>query len=339
MENDRKLSEKIQGALTGVAFGDSFGMPVEMWSRQRIAAEYGEIREHLPGNGKNLVSKGFRAFEITDDTISTMLVIEMLSSSGGLVDPGKFMELLKKWAESSPKSSMVIGPSTAKAMEKIAAGVPMEETGLTGTTNGAAMKIIPIGLLHDPQHLDEMVSDVRLLCLPTHNTSSAISGASAAAAAACYGVNGGIDMDEMVTVAGIAAEKGLAWGNQIGAPSVRARLEFGVQYFKCHSVKESIEFVADIIGTGLPVEESVVAAISFAYLARADPLLCAEYAVQAGGDTDTIAAVACGICGAFCGKNGFDAGIVRKLEDVNGLSFEALTDQMMTARRKRRQER
>lgn len=155
----------------------------------KIAAEYGRIREHLPGDDNNFISKGLKACEVTDDTINTILVIDMLSGSGGQVDPGKFIQLLKTWAETSSKSNTVIGPSTAKAMEKIAAGVPMEETGVTGTTNGAAMKILPIGLLHEVKDLDDLIEDVRRLCLPTHNTSPAISGACAVAAAVCYAAN------------------------------------------------------------------------------------------------------------------------------------------------------
>ena len=39
---------------------------------------------------------------------------------------------------------------------------------------------------------------------------------------------------------------------------------------KKHTEDEVIDFIADIIGTGLPVEESVTAAISFVCLAKAD---------------------------------------------------------------------
>ncbi|MFT4006448.1 MAG: ADP-ribosylglycohydrolase family protein [Lacrimispora sp.] len=101
---------------------------------------------------------------MTDDTIHTALVVDMLYGNRGRVDAMEFIRLLRRWVEHSPKSSAVIGPSTAKAMERIEAGVPMEEAGITGTTNGAAMKILPIGLIHDLAGLDEPVEDVKELC-------------------------------------------------------------------------------------------------------------------------------------------------------------------------------
>ena len=165
-----RTGKRIRGAL-GIASWDSFGMPVEMWSREKLLQSTEEFGNICRGMIIILYPRGFKACEVTDDTINTILVIDMLSGSGGQVDPGKFMELLKAWAETSSKSNTVIGPSTAKAMEKIAAGVPMEETGVTGTTNGAAMKILPIGLLHEVKDLDDLIEDVRRLCLPTHNTS------------------------------------------------------------------------------------------------------------------------------------------------------------------------
>ncbi|MEY8352818.1 ADP-ribosylglycohydrolase family protein [Lachnospiraceae bacterium 54-53] len=332
MKGQELLRRKIKGALIGIAYGDSFGMPVEMWSRKRIASVYGEIREHLPGNSDNFISKGFQAWEVTDDTVNTALVIQMLAGNRGRVDAREFLRLLKEWARSSSKSSAVIGPSTARAMELIDAGVPMEQTGLMGTTNGAAMKILPLGLLHDMAHLTEMVEDVRELCLPTHNTSSAVSGASAVAAAACYALHDGRDLDEMMRVSGKAAEMGTAYGNQIGAPSISARLELVRQYAACHTVTEVRDFLGDIIGAGLPIEESAVSAISYAFLSGGDPEACAVYAVNGGGDTDTVAAMACGICGALGGEEAFDRKIVGKIEERNDLSFEDLAEKLMAAR-------
>lgn len=332
MKDYELLRKKIKGALMGVAYGDSFGMPVEMWSRKKIASVYGEIKEHLPGNSDNFISKGFEAYEVTDDTVNTALVIHMLAGNRGRVDAMEYIRLLRRWARNSPKSSAVIGPSTAKAIARIEAGEPMEKTGLTGTTNGAAMKILPLGLLHDMVHLKEMVEDVKELCLPTHNTSSGISGAAAVAAAACYGLNDGTDLNEMICFSEKAADMGTAYGNQTGGPSISARLKFFRQYAANHTLTEVRDFLADIIGTGLPIEESAVSAISFAYLSGGDPELCAVYAVNAGGDTDTVAAMACGICGALRGEGAFDPEAVDKIEKINGLSFEDLTDKIMAAR-------
>lgn len=74
-------------------------------------------------------------------------------------------------------------------MDKITQGVPIEETGVTGTTNGASMKTAPIGIISDYQDLPTLVKNVAEICLPTHNTTITIAGASAVAAAICGGMN------------------------------------------------------------------------------------------------------------------------------------------------------
>jgi ADP-ribosylglycohydrolase len=43
-------------------------------------------------------------------------------------------------------SADLLGPSTKRACEAIRAGVPVGEAGRTGDTNGAAMRIAPVGV-------------------------------------------------------------------------------------------------------------------------------------------------------------------------------------------------
>ena len=72
--------------------------------------------------------------------------------------------------------------------------------------------------------------------------------------------------------------------------------------------------------------------ISFVCLAKADLQKCAEYVVRAGGDTDTIAAIACGICGAFNEGEGITREVVQRIEEINNISFDGLADKLMAAR-------
>ncbi|HBT16325.1 MAG TPA: ADP-ribosylglycohydrolase, partial [Firmicutes bacterium] len=48
-----------------------------------------------------------------------------------------------------------------------------EEAGKYGVTNGGAMKMIPIGIISNWRDMDNLVENVRLVCLPTHNTNLA----------------------------------------------------------------------------------------------------------------------------------------------------------------------
>ena len=40
----------------------------------------------------------------------------------------------------------LLGPSTQRAVAAVLAGAPAEEAGATGATNGAAMRITPVGI-------------------------------------------------------------------------------------------------------------------------------------------------------------------------------------------------
>ena len=143
----QELKRKVKGALLGIAYGDSFGMPTEMWTPEQIRERVGRITDFQKGHPENPISAKLKAGEVTDDTINSVLVIEMLASNHGNVDAMCFIDRLKEWIQLAEKSSTVVGPSTRRAIDLLDQGVPMQETGKLGTTNGGAMKILPVGLV------------------------------------------------------------------------------------------------------------------------------------------------------------------------------------------------
>jgi ADP-ribosylglycohydrolase len=327
MDATVEIYERILGGLIGVAVGDAFGMPSEMWSQERIQKYFGIITDFLPGPKENIISRNLLRGEVTDDTINTMLVVEMLEETNGEVDPIVLVDKIRQWAKETPKSVTVIGPSTSKAFALLDSGVPIEETGKAGTTNGGAMKVLPIGLVADITRIDLMVDEVHKLCMPTHNTVPAISGAAAIAAAAAYAVYGDKDIDKLLDFAKEAAVLGMNRGHDIATPSIARRIELGRTLVKnARNEKMALKDIYDIIGTGLPTTESVPAALSLVYLAKGDPMKCAIYSANIGGDTDTIGAMACGICGAFSGANVFSNTTVNLLENVNKISFKEMAE-------------
>ena len=48
----------------------------------------------------------------------------------------------------------LLGPSTRRALDAVLAGTPPEEAGRSGDTNGAAMRIAPVGLAVDRRRPD-----------------------------------------------------------------------------------------------------------------------------------------------------------------------------------------
>ena len=323
------ICDRILGGMIGIALGDAFGMPSEMWSRKKIKDYFGEINTFLPGPAENAISKGLKAGEVTDDTMNAIFVTEMLHEKNGKTDPYLYIEKLKHWSKTSDKSIAVIGPSTSKAIKLLEAGVPMEETGKNGITNGAAMKILPIGFVYPIKDMEEMVREVYKLCLPTHNTAAAVSGASAIAAAGAYLVSGGADMKEMLEAACKAAEIGTNYGCDMASASIKKRILLGKKIVDSMEREKQpadkiLDEIYNVIGTGLPITESVPAALTLVYLAKGDPIKCARYCANIGGDTDTLGAMGCGICGAGFGGRNYPAELVDTLERTNKINFSEL---------------
>lgn len=321
--------QRILGGLIGIAYGDSFGMPSEMWTREKIKEYFGEIIDFMPGPPENKISNKLVRGEVTDDTINTIFVVEMLSETNGEVDPKLFIDKLRHWSKTCTKSIAVTGPSTAKAFKELDAGVPIEETGKDGITNGAAMKILPVGFIADDMNLDSLIEQVHLLCMPTHNTSAAISGASAIAAAGAYAVLGKNDINEMLDAACKAAILGSKKGYRVSSATIEKRILLGkVIVDNSGNENEAMQAIYDLLGCSVLITESVPAALSLVYLSKGDPILCARYCANIGGDTDTIGAMACGICGALSGGEVFTEETIDLLEKVNKLSFHTLTDML-----------
>lgn len=333
----QELKKKVKGALLGIAYGDSFGMPTEMWTPEQIRERVGRITDFHKGHPENPISAKLQAGEVTDDTINSMLVIEMLAENHGHVDAMRFIDRLKAWIQSAEKSSTVVGPSTRRAIDLLDQGVPMQETGKMGTTNGGAMKILPVGLVAGIRaavdghtfaeaDLEHLVDEVEKLCMPTHYTSCSIGAAAAIAAGGAAAISGESDVDSIYGLMTRAAELGEKRGNQVCGPSVAARMRMN-QYFVTHyPSEEAQQMIYQYTGTGLPSTESIPAAAALFLLAEGDPRRCAEFTANIGGDTDTMGAMACGICGALAGAPAFPEEAQQLLSDVNDIDFDTLAD-------------
>jgi ADP-ribosylglycohydrolase len=113
------LKSAVRGALWGVSLGDAYGMPMEMWSREKSRSVFGKVEELLPGHPENTISHGRLAGETTDDSAFTRLICDLIIRDGD-VDPMKFVSGIDEWLErGGEKNDLVLGPSTRKALEAI----------------------------------------------------------------------------------------------------------------------------------------------------------------------------------------------------------------------------
>lgn len=328
--------DRALGALAGVAIGDAMGMPTQTLTRTRIAELYGPIEGFRDASPDHPVSAGLKAGTITDDTEQSLLLARHLIARDGLMDQTVWANELLAWERDTHARGVndLLGPSTKRAIEALQRGVSPSETGRFGTTNGAAMRIVPIAIATPPKPLRALVDAVEESCRLTHNTSEAIGAASAVAAAVSLGLEGA-SLEAMIEAALLAA----AAGEQRGEPAAKGRISERIAEALAlaigHRGEAAAMAIAERVGTSVSARESIPMAFAILRLADADPWACALLSAVIGDDTDTIGAIACGMAGANAGVGAIPADALRQVRSVNNLDLESVVDGLLLIRERR----
>jgi ADP-ribosylglycohydrolase len=210
--------------MYGLAIGDALGMPTQMLSRPEILARYGGLLGGFePAPPGHPIAAGLPAGSVTDDTEQAVLLGRLLLN--GPVDPREFAAALVAWERTMAQrgSRDLLGPSTRRAVDAILAGTPPDEAGRHGDTNGAAMRVAPVGIASRSRAT--LVDDVVAASRVTHHTSVALAGAAAVAAGVRAGVAGGSVADAL-DAAVAAAREGATRGHWVAGADVAARIEW-----------------------------------------------------------------------------------------------------------------
>jgi ADP-ribosylglycohydrolase len=326
------LHDRGLAAFRGLALGDALGMPTQSLPRAVIVEDYGRISGFVDAGPRQRIAAGMPAASITDDTEQAVLLAELLIDGGGVLDTATFADRLLAWEERmrSKGSLDLLGPSTKSALERLNAGVPAGEAGSRGATNGAAMRVTPIGIAHDASNLSAFVDAVVKASEVTHNTSLGIASAAAVGAAVSAGV-GGATLAEAMDVAIEAADEGGRRGHWVAGGTIAGRLRWAIPYLRGIRAERRDDAIAEVIGTSVAAQESVVAALALAAVA-ADPWAALGQAAGLGGDTDTVAAMAGAVLGATAGSAVWPSAEVRTLEEVNELDFTSMVRDLVTLR-------
>jgi ADP-ribosylglycohydrolase len=311
-------TDRALGALYGLAIGDALGMPTQGLDRARARAVLSSPAGFRPGPAENPISHGLPAGSVTDDTLQCLLIANLLIAGGGTIEPGTLAAALLAWEHEMAERgrSELLGPSTKRALAAVAAGDDPSRTGRTGTTNGAAMRITPVGIATPGEPLERLLSAVLAADRVTHNTDVAHAGAAAVAA---------------VVSAGVGGENFKA-----AAPrAIRAAGHFGfADLFEEALTLDSVDAIVERFGTGVVTAESVPTAFGLARLSRGDVWEACTRAAALGGDTDTIAALAGAMVGACTGLSSLPPDAVRKVRQVNDLDLEPLVEGLLALRRR-----
>lgn len=310
--------DRATGALVGLALGDALGMPTQLLSYAEVHRRYGLLDGFHPGPDDHPIAAGMPAGRVTDDTDQAVIIGRLLVEGGGRVDPAALVRDLLAWQQVmiTAGSQDLLGPSTTRALQAITDGVEPAVAGRSGDTNGAAMRITPVGIAYAPEPLAALLDAVVATSEPTHGTGLAIAGAAAVAAAVSVGVEGGTVADA-VDLAVVAAAEGASRGVHVPGADVATRIRWAVDTTRGRTDAELLGRVDALVGTSLATQESVPAAFAVISSAGDDPWLAVRLAASLGGDSDTIAAMTGAVVGAVHGASAFPPEQVERLEAVN----------------------
>jgi ADP-ribosylglycohydrolase len=302
---EQPVLSRALGALYGLAIGDALGMPTQSRSRADIVARYGSLLGGFePGPMDHPLAAGRPAGTVTDDTEQALLLARLLD---------------------------LLGPSTRRALGAVAAGAAIEDSGRFGTTNGAAMRITPVGIATPSADHGLLVERVVAASQVTHNTGIALAGAAAVAAAVSAGIDGAT-VGDAVQFAAAAAASAAQRGHWAAGADVATRIIWADGLVTGLVPEAAMDVVYRLVGSSLATQESVPAAFAVAAASLGDPWLACRMAASLGGDSDTVAAMAGAICGACHGLEAFPASARSTVARVNNLGLEGLAASLLAVR-------
>ncbi|MEA3351448.1 MAG: ADP-ribosylglycohydrolase family protein [Chloroflexota bacterium] len=321
LTNKMDLFDKAYACLASLAIGDAMGMPTEFMTPELIADNYGWVRDFvrpLDWHPHSHMQPG----AITDDTGQAIAIAHAYADNGTL-SPGDVARELIAWVDVIPEGELAtfIGPSTSKALNAIKAGCSPGESGSSGKTNGGSMRVAPVGIV---RHGDQSgaVADAYTTCIPTHNTGVAAAGAGAVAAAIAAAMTPDASLDTIIAAGKFGARSGSKNGNWAWGTGLDKRIELADRLVQdTDDEKIALGLLYDYVGVDMLVAESVATAFGIVRLAGGDPMKACALGANIGGDSDTIAAIAGAICGAWKGINHIDAHLLEMVLEVNKLDL------------------
>ena len=337
---DPRLS-RAHGALAGLALGDALGMPTQAMSPEQIRAVYGHITGLVDGDASQPYAPGMPAGSVTDDTEQALLIASLLlrgrgSSSGRVaLNAVEFAHALLAWEDSMIErgSLDLLGPSTKAALERVRAGEDPLTVGGEGTTNGAAMRVTPIGIAVSTEDPEAFAEAVWSSCRVTHATRQGFQSAALVAAAVSMGIDAARSTSpnlrgllwKALTYVDSLPERG-AWTPD---PDVVAATRRAMQ-LAVNPASSSLEYLAEQVGTSVASAHAIP--MAFALLARDPSPQALMDAANIGGDTDTIGAIAGAILGAALGVEVLPTDSLSMIEEVSHLGLSTVAGDLLVLR-------
>ena len=332
---------RAYGALAGLALGDALGMPTQAMSPAQIRAVYGRITGLVDGDASQPYAPGMPAGSVTDDTEQALLIASLLvrgrgTSSGRVaLEAGEFAHALLAWEDSMIErgSLDLLGPSTKAALERVRAGQDPLTVGGAGTTNGAAMRVTPIGIAMPTADPEAFADAVWSSCQVTHATRQGFQSAALVAAAVSMGIDAprspSLDLRSLLWKALSYVDSLPERGAWTPDPDVVAATRRAMQ-LTANPASSSLACLVEQVGTSVASAQAIP--MAFALLARDPSPQALLDAANIGGDTDTIGAIAGAILGAALGFEVFVGRGLAQVELASHLDLPSVALELLELR-------
>ena len=278
IEQGRILEDRFKGSAMGTFVGDALGRPVEGWSSQMIQAAHGLLEE---------VGRGF----YTDDTEMMIGVMESLVESSQFDPALTARKFLTNFSPHRGYGGRIYG-----VMDRLRCGVAWNKAGTDSWGNGGAMRIAPIGFFfYDaPGRLEQATRDCTLI---THHHPLGLAGALAQAKAVGLATLKGVQGEDLKTAEFI---------DMVVDTVTPVNGEMAEALGMVKDIRQGRDLRETIRGilSRFPCDVSALGAVPAAlacFLLTDSFRESVVVAVNCGGDTDTIGAMAGALSGAYYG--------------------------------------
>ncbi len=291
---DPRLLVRARGALLGLVVGNQLGVPTEGLGTAKA------IRQAFPQGVRDLAPPP-RGSPFDDDAAMTLLLAESLAERGDF----DATDVAERWVNWMQRDGRGIGLTTQRALRLIEAGTEPFEAGrlvhnARAASNGAVMRCLPVALrYHD--NVDKMVRVSTQQAAITHADERCTWGAAA--------VN--------------LAARELLHGNQHFVEEVLHRLQGAPRTLVDAIRRVPWEQESDLPINGGEDAGYVVHCVEIAFWCTMHRPSLEEaliFLAEAGGDTDTNAAVAGALLGARDGETGIPPRWLEQLGTARGVA-------------------
>ena len=202
-----------------------------------------------------------------------------------------------------------------------------------GTTNGAAMRVTPIGIAVSTADPEAFADAVWSSCQVTHATRQGFQSAALVAAAVSLALDwpeaSASDMTTLLWKAVSYVESLPERGAWTPDPDVVAATRRAMQLV-ANPASSSLECLVEQIGTSVASAHAIP--MAFALLARDPSPRALLDAANIGGDTDTIGAIAGAILGSVLGVEAFDPAMLTQVELTSHLDLPSIALELLALR-------